>query len=137
MTPIRARTVWTVLIAFAITLTLPFTAYFVFSKLMTRMITRDNAGIVFDQFQAALDKGGVFIHDSASAVSVAERAYLEKASGTALDGWSNPMRISAIVQGNSCQLIVLSAGADGAFGTADDISMTRSFDLSRPGAKSP
>jgi len=129
MTSPRAKTAWTVLIAFAITLTLPFSAYFVFSRLMAPMFTRDNMGIVLDQFQAALDKGNLIIHDPATAATVAERAYREKMRGPPVDGWANLMRISAVVQGDSCQLTVLSAGPDGAFGTGDDLSMQRSFDL--------
>jgi hypothetical protein len=67
---------------------------------------------------------------------VADRAYREK-GGVLVDGWSNPMRISAVVQGDSCELILLSAGQDGAFGTADDFTVRKTFDLSKPKPKSP
>lgn len=137
MSSVRLKTAWTVLIALAITLSLACAAYFIISRTMARMITRDNAGIVFDQFQAVLDKGEVIIHDPATAASVAERAYREKMSGPPVDGWANLMRISAVIHGNSCQMTVQSAGPDGAFGTADDMLMQRTFDLSRPRAKSP
>ncbi len=131
----NAKTFRTVLIAFAVTLPLPFAAYFVFGKLMTKMITRDNAGIVFDQFQAALDQGDIIIHDPMTAANVADRAFRAKMGGPPVDGWANLMRISAVIHGNSCQMTVLSAGPDGAFGTADDMSMVRSFDLSEPKSK--
>jgi hypothetical protein len=133
----RARTFWTVLIAFAITLPLPFAAYFGFKLIMTKVVTRDNASVVFDQFQEAISQGSVIIHDPFMAASVADQAYRLKMHGPAVDGWADPMRITAVVKGNSCQLTVISAGPDGAFGTADDIRMQRTFDLPNPKAKSP
>jgi hypothetical protein len=33
------------------------------------------------------------------------------------------------VEGSQCVLTVLSAGPDGAFGTADDVSLQQTFDL--------
>jgi predicted P-loop ATPase/GTPase len=137
MSVTRARTFLTVLIAFAITLPLPFAAYFGFKLIMTKVVTRDNAGIVFDQFQETIDQGLVVIHDSFTAANVADQAYRLKMHGPAVDGWADPFRITAVVKGDSCQLTVVSAGPDGAFGTADDIRMERTFDLSKPRAKSP
>jgi len=131
------RTFLTVLIAFAVTLPLPFIAYFGFTRLMAPKITRDNAGIVLDLFQAALDKGDAIIHDPVTAATVADQAYRAKMDGPPVDGWANLMRISAVIHGDSCAMTVLSAGPDGAFGTRDDIAIQRSFDLSKPKAKSP
>jgi hypothetical protein len=130
-----AKTFWTVVISFALTAILPISAYLVFKLLMTRMITRDNAGEVFDQFQAVLDQGAIIIHDPYMAASVADKAYRAKEAAAAIDGWNNPMRITAVVNGDSCQLTVTSAGPDGAFGTADDMPMQRTFDLSKTKAK--
>jgi hypothetical protein len=137
MSFIGARTIYTVLIAFAVTLTLPISAYFLFSRLLAPRVTRDNAGIVLDQFQAELDSGQSIIHDPITAANVADRAYREKMHGIAVDGWDNPLRILAVVQGNNCTLTVLSAGPDGAFGTGDDVSAERSFDLSPRKVNSP
>jgi hypothetical protein len=129
MVPIRARTVWTVLIAFAVTGILPVSAYLFFQKHLAPTVTRDNANTCFQAFQATLDKGDVIIHDSYTATSVADRAYHET-NGILVDGWNNPMRISAKLDSNSCELILLSAGQDGAFGTADDFTVRKTFDLS-------
>jgi hypothetical protein len=117
------------LIAFAVTLTLPFGLYFGFSRLLAPRITRDNAGIVLDEFQVALDSGENIIHDPLTATQVADRAYREKMKGVAVDGWDNPFRISAVITGKSCLLTVLSAGPDSAFGTGDDVKIERVFDL--------
>ncbi len=129
------KTLRTILVAFAVTLPLPFVAYFCFSKLMAPKITRDNAGLVLDEFQAALDKGEIIIHDPMTAADVAGRAYTEKMSGPPVDGWATLMRISAVIHGNTCEMTVLSAGPDRAFGTGDDVATERSFELSKPRAK--
>jgi hypothetical protein len=129
VTRIHASTIWTVLIAFAVTGMLPVGSYYFFKHLMTGTVTHENARVVFEEFQKKLDQGAI-IRDPLTAEHVADIAYREKEKTGALDGWDNPMRIAAVMQGKSCKLIVTSAGPDAAFGTADDIPMEKTFDMS-------
>ena len=76
MNPVMVRNVRTVIICLAIAVTLPLTLIGFFRALMSRFITRDNAGIVFDQFQAALDHG-VVVGDSNAASDAATNRILE------------------------------------------------------------
>jgi hypothetical protein len=128
-----AKNIQTVAVCLALTATVPPAIYFAFTALMSRFITRDNAGIVFDQFQKALDAGNI-VNDSAAASDVATTAYWKKTQAIPLDGWGHQVRISAVVQKNNCRMKILSAGSDGAFGTSDDVAIERSFDLA---ARSP
>jgi hypothetical protein len=128
----NAKSFFTFLIAGVFFISLPVVVFFIFRFFMARMITTDNAGIVFDEFQGVLDKGAI-IRDPLMAADVAGQAYREKMKQTALDGWGRPFRIHSSVRGSRCELKIESAGPDGAFGTGDDVSLERTFDL--PAAK--
>jgi len=97
MSRITAKSVWTFLIAGVFFVSLPIGVFYTFRFFMARMITRDNAGIVFDQFQETLDKGAI-IHDGMVAADIADQDYREKMNQTALDGWGKPFRIQGSVQ---------------------------------------
>ena len=129
MSVINRRSVLTFFICAVIFISLPIGVYFTFKSVGSRMITQDNAGIVFDEFQAALDKGAM-IHDNALAIDVAEQSYHERMHQYALDGWGRQFRFYASAKGSTCVLTLQSAGPDGTFGTADDISLSRTYDLS-------
>lgn len=128
MTRKRAKTLWTILIAGTIAVLLPITLVHILRSTMGRMITNDNANIVFQEFQLAIDHGSE-IHDPRSAAAIAQQAYVEKTKLVLLDGWGNPMHIYAVLQGNSCELNIQSAGPDGKYGTSDDVSIERTFEL--------
>jgi hypothetical protein len=129
----RAKTFWTILACATVAVLLPVTAYTIIRKSMARMITDDNASIVFSEFQAALDKGST-VRDPITAASVANQAYRDKTSGILVDGWGKPMHIYADIHGASCDLNIQSAGPDGNFGDSDDVTIEKTFDLS-PAAK--
>jgi len=130
----RAKTFWTIFMCAAIAVLLPVTAYTVIRKSLARMITDDNASIVFSEFQNALEHGST-VRDPITAAAVANQAYREKTSGIVVDGWGKPMHIYAEIHGTSCDLNIQSAGPDGNFGDSDDVTIKKTFDLS-PG-KSP
>jgi hypothetical protein len=134
MKPTMTRNVGTVILCLVIAVSLPLTLIGIFRAMMSRFITRDNASIIFDQFQSALDHGSV-VRDSVAVSDVATTAYWNKTQAIPLDGWGHQVRISGVVHGNSCQMTVLSAGSDGAFGTGDDVAFQRSFDLTAKKSK--
>jgi hypothetical protein len=134
MIRISAKSYWSFVIALPIFLLLPVIAFFGFRYFMARMITRDNAGIVFEQFQVALDKGAI-IRDPMMAADVAELGYRDRMHGLPVDGWGHPFRIEGSISGNSCVLTVQSAGPDGSFGTGDDVSLSQTFELHESKAK--
>jgi hypothetical protein len=108
-------------------ISLPIGVFFTFRFFMARLITKDNAQAVLDQFQAALDKGAI-VRDGNMASDVAANGYREIMHGIPVDGWGNPFRIDGTVHGDNIDLTVKSAGPDGAFGTSDDVQFTRTFE---------
>jgi hypothetical protein len=122
------KTFWTIFICAAIAVSLPITLYTIVRRSMARMITNDNAGIVFTEFQNALDHGSA-VRDPISAAAVADQAYREKMTGILVDGWGKPMHIYAEIHGTSCDLNIQSAGPDGNFGDSDDVTNEKTFDL--------
>jgi hypothetical protein len=129
----RAKTFWTILITASIAVLLPITIYHIVRASMARMITDDNASIVFSEFQTALDHGST-VRDPITAAAVANEAYREKTTGILVDGWGKPMHIYAEMHGTSCDLNIQSAGPDGNFGDSDDVTIEKTFDLS-PGKR--
>jgi hypothetical protein len=125
----RAKTFWTILITGSIAVLLPIVLVKIVRASMGRLITDDNAGIVFTQFQEAINEGAV-IHDPITAAAAANEAYEKKTHGILVDGWAKRMNVFAAVEGNSCQLNIQSAGPDGNFGTKDDVTIEQTFDIS-------
>lgn len=125
----RAKTFWTILISGTIAILLPMTIVTILRRAMGKMITEDNASIVFSEFQAALHQGNI-VHDPVAAASVANEAYRNKTNNVLIDGWGKPMNIYAVMHGNSCELDIQSAGPDGNFGDSDDLTLRQTFDLS-------
>ena len=134
MINIRARAVWTALIAGSVLLLIPVAVFVLFRTYMSRLITRDNTDIVLQEFQTAIDHGTI-VHDPADAALVAERAYRERSNAVPLDGWGHHLEIAAELHGDSCTLNVQSAGPDGLMGTGDDLTESRSYNLSSTGSK--
>jgi hypothetical protein len=130
----RVKNLWTILICAIVAVLLPITAYTIIRASLAKMITDDNASIVFTEFQTALDHGST-VRDPITAAAVANQAYREKTTGILVDGWGKPMHIYAEIHGTSCELNIQSAGPDGNFGDSDDVTNEKTFDLS-PG-KSP
>jgi hypothetical protein len=129
MIRISTRSLYTFFMTSIVAVSLPIGIFFAIRFFMARIITRDNADMIFMQFAETL-KGGAMIRDGYMAAEVADHAYHQKMNQTALDGWGKPFRIRGKVDDNHCVLTVLSAGPDGAFGTADDVSLQQTFSLS-------
>ncbi len=86
MTP-RAKNRLTLFIAGPIVLLIPVLIYFLLRLTLAGGVTQDNASLVFQQFQIAIDHGEQ-IRDRVTAEAVARRAFLEAKMGPVLvDGW--------------------------------------------------
>ncbi len=124
----RGKTFWTILISGSIAVALPVAGVYLVRLMMARMITKDNAGVVFSQFQIAINHGNL-IYDPVTAAAVAEQAYRDKTSAVLLDGWGKRMHVYAVIQDKTCALHVQSAGPDGNFGGSDDLDIEQTFEL--------
>jgi hypothetical protein len=107
------------------------TSVFVLKKLFAPNVTRANAQMLFDAFDLTAQKGDVPLRGDKLAADVAADGFRKQTDSPPLDGWGHPMRVTAKVTGNSCLLIVRSAGADDLFNTPDDMVIQRTFDISK------
>jgi hypothetical protein len=123
-----AKNLSTFFIAGTVAVLIPLCVIALLRRAMGKMLTDDNAGIAFVEFGKAIQEGNI-VHDPATAVALANSAYLKRTTGILVDGWSRPMHMYAVISGAQCELHIQSAGRDGVFGDADDLNYQQTFDL--------
>lgn len=123
-----AKNVSTFLIAGIVAVLIPVCVTMLLRKGMAKMLTDDNASVLFGEFASALKQGNI-VRDPLTAAEVARQAYQEKSHGILVDGWMHPMHVYAVLNGSSCELHLQSAGPDGNFGNADDLNYQQTFDV--------
>jgi hypothetical protein len=130
-TTTRRRPILTATLVFVVIFGLICLTFIVLRRVFAPGVTRANAEMVFDAFDAVVKKGDVAIDDDKLAGEIAAEAFRKQTDSAPLDGWGHAMRVSATLTGDSCAVTVRSAGADNVFDTADDVVCEQIFDVSR------
>ncbi len=99
-------------------------------KYFAPAVSRANAEMVFRIFSTTAQRPDVTIRDSQLAVEIATEGFRKTTDSPPLDGWAHAMKVTAIVEGESCAMSIQSAGPDAEFDTDDDIVFKQTFDLS-------